>query len=177
MERKKASDFPQELLKLFDLYVHGDIDRREFLEGAKRFAVGGVTAIGLWESLRANYAFAEQVPKSDPRIITSTATVPSPNGNGEIKGHLAKPAQGSKFPAVLVIHENRGLNPYIEDVARRLATAGYFSAMALPTPASAAPSLKAARLNGGGIRPGMGNQRHNPPRILDAAASIPGRCL
>jgi len=127
MERKKASDFPQELLNLFDLYVHGDIERREFLDRAKRFAVGSVTAVGLWESLRANYAFAEQVPKSDPRIIATTATVPSPNGNGEIKGHLAKPSKGSKFPAVLVIHENRGLNPYIEDVARRLATAGYLA--------------------------------------------------
>lgn len=127
MERKKASDFPQELLNLFDLYVHGDIERREFIERAKRFAVGGVTAVGLWESLRANYAFAEQVPKNDPRIIATTATVPSPNGNGEIKGHLAKPAKGSKFPAVLVVHENRGLNPYIEDVARRLATAGFLA--------------------------------------------------
>lgn len=127
MDRKKASDFPQELLNLFDLYVHGDIERRDFLEGAKRFAVGGVTAIGLWESLRANYAWAEQVPKNDPRIVTSTATVPSPNGNGEIRGHLAKPAKGSKFPAVLVVHENRGLNPYIEDVARRLAAAGYLA--------------------------------------------------
>jgi carboxymethylenebutenolidase len=127
MDRKKASDYPQELLNLFDLYVHGDIERRDFLEGAKRFAVGGVTAIGLWESLRANYAWAEQVPKNDPRIVTSTATVPSPNGNGEMRGHLAKPAKGSKFPAVLVVHENRGLNPYIEDIARRLATAGYLA--------------------------------------------------
>ncbi len=127
MDRKKASDYPQELLNLFDLYVHGDIERRDFLEGAKRFAVGGVTAIGLWESLRANYAWAEQVPKNDPRIVTSTATVPSPNGNGAMRGHLAKPAKGSKFPAVLVVHENRGLNPYIEDVARRLATAGYLA--------------------------------------------------
>lgn len=127
MDRKKASDFPQELLNLFDLYVHGDIDRRDFLEGAKRFAVGGVTAVGLWESLRANYAWAQEVAKDDPRIVTSTVTVPSPSGNGEIRGHLAKPAKGSKFPAVLVVHENRGLNPYIEDIPRRLAVAGFLA--------------------------------------------------
>ena len=128
MERKKASDFPQELLDLFDLYVHGDIDRRAFLEGAKKFAVGGLTAMAIWESLRPNYAWAEQVPKDDSRIKAEYETVSSPKGNGSIKGYLARPANGGgKLPAVLVVHENRGLNPYIEDVARRLATANFMA--------------------------------------------------
>jgi carboxymethylenebutenolidase len=128
MERKKASDYPQELLNLFDLYVHGDIGRREFLEGAKKFAVGGVTATAIWESLRPNYAWAQQVPKDDKRIKTESATVPSPQGNGSIKGYLVRPASATgKVPGVLVVHENRGLNPYIEDVARRLGTAGFMA--------------------------------------------------
>ncbi|MCW5978130.1 MAG: dienelactone hydrolase family protein [Bryobacteraceae bacterium] len=122
MERKKASDFPQELLDLFDRYVHGDIDRRSFLDGAKRFASGGLTATAIWESLRPNYAWAEQVAKDDARIRTEYATVPSPQGNGGIRGYLVRPAKTGKLPGVLVIHENRGLNPYIEDVARRLGT-------------------------------------------------------
>src|ERR1700674_2500079 len=128
MERKKASDFPQELLNLFDRYVHGEIDRRSFLEGAKKFAVGGVTATAIWESLRPNYAWAEQVKKDDSRIKTESATVPSPQGNGSIKGYLVRPANATgKLPAVVVIHENRGLNPYIEDVARRLAVANFIA--------------------------------------------------
>jgi carboxymethylenebutenolidase len=126
MERKKASDFPQELLDLFDRYVHGEIDRRSFLEGAKKFAVGGLTAMAIWESLRPNYAWAQQVAKDDSRIETEYATVPSPQGNGSIRGYLARPANASgKLPGVLVIHENRGLNPYIEDVARRLGAANF----------------------------------------------------
>jgi carboxymethylenebutenolidase len=128
MERKQASDYPQELLNLFDRYVHGDIDRRTFLEGAKKFAVGGMTATMIWESLRPNYAWAQQVAKDDARIKTEYATVPSPNGNGSIRGYLVRPANASgKVPAVLVIHENRGLNPYIEDVARRLGTANFMA--------------------------------------------------
>jgi carboxymethylenebutenolidase len=123
MERKNASDFPQELLNLFDLYVHGDIDRRAFLDGAKKFATGGLTAAAIFESLRPNYAWAQQVPKDDSRIKTESATVPSPQGNENIKGYLVRPANpGGKLPGVLVVHENRGLNPYIEDVARRLGT-------------------------------------------------------
>jgi carboxymethylenebutenolidase len=123
MERKKAGDFPQELLNLFDLYVHGDIDRRAFLDRAQRFAVGGLTVTALFESLRPNYAWAQQVPKDDSRIKTETVTVPSPQGNGAIKGYLVRPANAAdKLPGVLVVHENRGLNPYIEDVARRLGT-------------------------------------------------------
>ena len=128
MERKKASDFPQELLSLFDEYVHGGISRRAFLDGAQRFAVGGVTAAALFEMLRPNYAWAVQVPKDDPRIKAESATVPSPEGNGTIKGYLVRPANASgKLPVVLVVHENRGLNPYIEDVARRLAVADFIA--------------------------------------------------
>ncbi len=129
MERKKASDFPQELLDLFHLYVHGEIDRRAFLEGAKRFATGGVTATALWEMLRPNYAWAEQVPKNDSRLKTErNVPVASPQGNGTIKGYLVRPANASgKIPGIVVIHENRGLNPYIEDVARRLGLLGYMA--------------------------------------------------
>src|SRR5579862_7713541 len=129
LQRNKASDYPQELLDLFDLYVHGDIDRRKFLDGAQKFAVGGVTAMALWESLRPNYAWAQQVPKDDSRIKTEVVTVPSPKGNTEIKGYFVHPVQTTehKLPGVLVIHENRGLNPYIEDVARRLGTEGYLA--------------------------------------------------
>ena len=128
MERKKASDFPQELLNLFDRYVHGEIDRRAFLEGAQKFAVGGLTATAIWESLRPNYAWAQQVPATDARIVVEPATVDSPLGNGSIKGYLARPANAKgQLPVVLVVHENRGLNPYIEDVARRLAAANFIA--------------------------------------------------
>jgi len=128
MERKMASDYPQELLDLFDRYVHGEIDRRNFLEGAKKFAAGGMTATAIWESLRPNYAWAQQVPKDDGRIRTEYATVASPEGNGSIKGYLVRPAKATgKLPGVLVVHENRGLNPYIEDVARRLGTSNFIA--------------------------------------------------
>ena len=128
MERKKASDFTQELLNLFDGYVHGEINRRDFLDRAKKFAVGGVTAAALLDMLKPNFAWAQRVPKDDKRIKTETATVSSPQGNGSIKGLFVRPANASgKLPAVLVIHENRGLNPYIEDVARRLGVAGYMA--------------------------------------------------
>ncbi|HTK28253.1 MAG TPA: dienelactone hydrolase family protein [Vicinamibacterales bacterium] len=121
MERKKASDFPQELLDIFHLYQHGEITRRVFFDRIGKFAVGGLTAAAIFESLAPNYAWAQQVKKDDPRIKTDYATVPSPQGNGSIKGYLARPAEPGKLPGVIVIHENRGLNPYIEDVARRLA--------------------------------------------------------
>src|SRR5512133_4079842 len=128
MERKKASEYPQELLNLFDKYVHGDIDRRAFLDSAKKFAVGGVTVTALFESLRPNYAWAQQVPKDDKRIKTEIATVPSPQGNGNIKGLFVQPANASgKLPGVLVVHENRGLNLYIEDVARRFGTENFLA--------------------------------------------------
>jgi carboxymethylenebutenolidase len=125
MERKSASDYPQELLDLFHEYQHGDIDRRTFLDRAGKFAVGGLTVAAIFEGLRPNYAWAQQVPPDDKRIKAGYEVVQSPAGNGSIKGYLARPAKGGKLPAVLVIHENRGLNPYIEDVARRLALANF----------------------------------------------------
>ena len=127
MERKKASDFPQGLLQLFDRYVHGDISRRDFLDNAQKFAVGGVTAAALFEMLRPNYAWAIQVQPDDSRIKAETVTVPAPAGNGSIKGYLVRPAQGGKISVILVVHENRGLNPYVQDVARRLAVAGFMA--------------------------------------------------
>ncbi len=128
MERKSATEYPQELLNLFDVYVHGGMTRAAFLVAAQRFAVGGLTAMAIWESLRPNYAWAEQIPKNDKRIKTEYVTVPSPHGNTNIKGYLVHPVKTTgKLPGVLVIHENRGLNPYIEDVARRLGTEGYLA--------------------------------------------------
>jgi carboxymethylenebutenolidase len=126
MQRKRADDFPPEVLKLFDQYVHGWMSRRAFLDRAAKFAVGGFTAAAMLESLRPNYAFAQQVPKDDPRIATQYLTYPSPEGSGTMRGYFSRPANPSgKLPGVLVIHENRGLNPYIEDVARRLAVANF----------------------------------------------------
>ena len=130
MERKKASDFDPQLLSLFHRYVHGGISRREFLDGAAKFAVGGLTATALWDMLRPNYALAQQVAKDDKRIRAEYAMYPSPKGNssnGQMRGLFARPASGDKFPVVVVVHENRGLNPYIEDVVRRLATAGFMA--------------------------------------------------
>jgi carboxymethylenebutenolidase len=127
MERKKASDFPQELLDLLDGYVHGAVSRREFLDGAQKFAVGGASAMALFEMLRPNYAWAVQIPPDDKRITAEIATVASPHGDGAIRGYLARPANAAKLPGVLVVHENRGLNPYIEDVARRLAIADFIA--------------------------------------------------
>lgn len=130
MERKLASDFDPELLGLFHKYVHGGINRRQFLDGAAKFAIGGMTAVGLWEQLRPNYAWAQQVPKDDKRIKAEYTFYPSTKGNaadGKMRGLLARPASGNKFPVVVVVHENRGLNPYIEDVARRLAVAGFMA--------------------------------------------------
>jgi carboxymethylenebutenolidase len=126
MERMKASDFPQELLDVFHLYVHGDIDRRAFLDRAGKFAVGGLTAAAILDMLKPNYAWAQQVPKEDARIRAEYVTVPSPQGNGSIKGYFVRPAKAAgKLPTILVVHENRGLNPYVEDVARRLGTANF----------------------------------------------------
>jgi carboxymethylenebutenolidase len=127
MERKEASDYPQELLDLFHEYQHGDIDRRTFLDRAVKFAVGGLTVAAIFESLRPNYAWAQQVKPDDKRLKVGYEVVQSPAGNGSIKGYLARPAKSGKLPVVLVIHENRGLNPYIEDVARRLALAKFIA--------------------------------------------------
>lgn len=126
--RKTAKDFPQELLDLYDFYAHGKITKRQFLEGAGKFAVAGVTASMLLHQLSPNYALAQQVAPDDPAIEADRITFPSPNGHGEVNGYLVRPAGASgKLPAVLVIHENRGLNPYIEDVARRMAKAGFLT--------------------------------------------------
>ena len=128
MERKKASDYPQEVLDLFHQYQHGDMSRRDFIDRLGKYAVGGVTAMAIFESLKPNYAWAQQVPKDDKRLKTSYETVSSPEGNGSIKGYFVRPANASgKLPAILVIHENRGLNPYIEDVARRFAIANFIA--------------------------------------------------
>lgn len=122
MQRKNAQDFDQELLILFDAYVHGTIDRRGFLERAQKFATAGMTASALLASLSPNFAAAQQVPKDDKRLTTETLSYPSTAGSGTVKGYLAKPANATgKLPGVLVIHENRGLNPHIEDITRRLA--------------------------------------------------------
>jgi carboxymethylenebutenolidase len=152
MERKKAGDFPPEVLKLFDGYIHGRMSRRDFLDRAARYAVGGFTAAAMLESLRPNYAWAEQVPKNDARIHAEYVSYPSPQGSGTMRGYLVRPANGSsKLPGIVVVHENRGLNPYIEDVARRLAVENFvgFAPDAL-TPAGGFPGdeEKAAQLFG-----------------------------
>ena len=126
MERKKASDYPQEVLNLFDGYVHGRMTRRDFLDQAAKYAVSGFTAAAMLESLSPNFAWAQQVAKDDGRIRAEYLTYPSPQGSGTMKGYFARPAKAAgKLPGVVVIHENRGVNPYIEDVARRLAVEGY----------------------------------------------------
>jgi carboxymethylenebutenolidase len=126
MERKKATDFPPEVMRLFDGYVHGSVTRREFLDRAARFAVGGLTAAAMLESLKPDFAWAQQVAQDDARIRTESVTYASPQGSGTMRGYLARPAKAAgKLPGVLVIHENRGLNPHIEDVARRLAVLNF----------------------------------------------------
>jgi carboxymethylenebutenolidase len=122
MPLKTAQDFDQELLILFDAYVHGTLDRRGFLERAQKFATAGMTATALLAALSPNFAAGQQIAKDDRRIKTETVSYPSSAGTGTVKGYLAKPANATgKLPGVLVIHENRGLNPHIEDITRRLA--------------------------------------------------------
>ncbi|MEM7461854.1 MAG: YghX family hydrolase [Pseudomonadota bacterium] len=128
MRRKTAKDFPQELLDLYDYYAHGKITKREFLDKAAKFAVGGVTAAVLLRQLSPNYANAQQVAPDDSSISTQRISYDSPNGNGKVNAYLVRPAGvDTKLPGVLVIHENRGLNPYIEDVARRMGKAGFMA--------------------------------------------------
>ncbi|RLU04469.1 dienelactone hydrolase [Pseudomonas prosekii] len=128
MTRLTAKDFAPELLELYDYYVHGQINRREFLDRAALFTLGGLTASALLASLNPNYAMAEQVAFTDPQIIAEYITYPSPKGHGHVRGYRVRPAQATgKLPAVVVVHENRGLNPYIEDVARRVAKAGFIA--------------------------------------------------
>lgn len=126
MTRKTAHDFDQELLILFDAYVHGGIDRRTFLDRAKKFAVGGVTAAMLLDQLSPKFAEAQEVRPDDSRIVQEYLEYPSPNGSGTMRGYFVRPAAASgRAPGVLVIHENRGLNPHIEDIARRVALDGF----------------------------------------------------
>ncbi|MCR6632861.1 MAG: dienelactone hydrolase family protein [Magnetospirillum sp.] len=128
MARKTAADFAPGVLRLFDSYVHGLSSRREFLEGAAKFAVGGVTAAGLLEALSPRFAEAQLVSPQDGRITGRLTEFPSPDGNGTVRGYLVRPAQATgKSPTVLVVHENRGLNPHIEDIARRLALDGFIA--------------------------------------------------
>jgi carboxymethylenebutenolidase len=128
MDRKTAQDFDQDLLILFDAYVHGDIDRRGFLDRATKFAVGGMTAGMLLDALSPRFAEAQQVPADDKRLKTERIEYASPKGYGKMGGYLVRPATAtSKLPGVLVIHENRGLNPHIEDVTRRVALDGYLA--------------------------------------------------
>jgi len=128
MARLTAEDFHPELLELYDYYVHGKISRREFLDRAGKYAIGGLTAAGLLASLSPDYALAEQVPFTDPDIVAEYITYPSPKGHGTVRGYLVRPAKAAgKVPGVVVVHENRGLNPYIEDVARRVAKAGFLA--------------------------------------------------
>jgi len=128
MERLTAKDFAPELLELYDYYVHGKINRREFLDRAALFALGGLTASALLASLSPNYALAEQVEFTDPDILPEYIAYPSPKGHGNVRAYLVRPAKATgKVPAVVVVHENRGLNPYIEDVARRVAKAGFIA--------------------------------------------------
>jgi len=125
---------PNEAIELYNRYIHGEISRRDFLNGAKRFAVAGLTAGAIVEVLMPDYVSAQQVSKTDERIKASYETVPSPQGNGSVKGYLVRPfaadhyaATAAKLPGIIVVHENRGLNPHIEDIARRLALANFMA--------------------------------------------------
>jgi carboxymethylenebutenolidase len=128
MDRKTIADYDPDLLVLFDAYVHGHIDRRGFLDKASRFAAGGVTSAMLLDSLNPKFAENQKVPKDDARIKAEYVTYPSPNGTGTVKGYLVRPAKAAgKLPGIVVIHENRGLNPHIEDIARRLAVDNFIA--------------------------------------------------
>src|SRR5579863_4760031 len=125
---------PAEAIQLYNLFIHGEISRRSFMDGVKKFAVGGLTAAAVVEALMPNYAAGQQVPKNDDRIKATYETVPSPQGNGSIKGYFVRPVSAdtrnempSKLPGIIVVHENRGLNPHIEDIARRFALANFMA--------------------------------------------------
>src|ERR1700680_2425199 len=133
MESAKPK-LPAEAVELYNLFIHGVISRRSFMDNVQRFAVGGLAASAIIEALMPNYALAQQVSKTDDRIKATYETVPSPQGNGSIKGYLVRPASAdtrndkpSKLPGIIVVHENRGLNPHIEDIARRLALANFMA--------------------------------------------------
>jgi carboxymethylenebutenolidase len=125
---------PSEAIQLYNLFIHGEISRRDFMDGVQRFAVGGLAVATIIDALMPNYALGQQVSKSDDRIKATYETVPSPNGNGSIKGYLVRPISAdtrsetaTKLPGVIVVHENRGLNPHIEDIARRFALANFMA--------------------------------------------------
>jgi carboxymethylenebutenolidase len=125
---------PSEAIELYNLYIHGEISRRDFMDGVQRFAIGGLAVATIIEALMPNYALGQQVSKTDDRIKATYETIPSPQGNGSIKGYLVRPvsadtrgATPTKLPGILVVHENRGLNPHIEDIARRLALANFMA--------------------------------------------------
>ncbi|PJK27502.1 YghX family hydrolase [Minwuia thermotolerans] len=128
MQRKRARDFDQRILELYDGYVHGELSRRGFIDAAAKYAVTGAAAVAMLESLKPDYALAQQVAADDPVIVTEWIEYPSPEGHGTIRAYAARPAEAAgKLPAVLVVHENRGLNPYIQDVVRRTAKAGFLA--------------------------------------------------
>lgn len=127
MTRMTAKDFPPELLELYDYYAHGRITRREFMDRAAGFTALGLSGAALLQVMSPNYALAQQVPESDPDIAAERVSYPSPEGHGTVNGYLVRPAGTGPWPAVVVVHENRGLNPYIEDVARRVAKAGFLA--------------------------------------------------
>ena len=119
-----VQQLPKPLIDLYNVYIHGGMSRREFMEGIEKFAVGGLTVVAIADALMPNYALGQVVPKTDSRLKIETVTVQSPAGNGTIKGQFARPASAAataKLPGILVVHENRGLNPHIEDIGRRLA--------------------------------------------------------
>ncbi len=126
MERLTARDFAPELLELYDFYVHGKLNRREFLDRAAAFTLCSMTAVAVLDALTPNYALAQQIAFTDPDIVAEYVRYPSPRGHGEVRAYLVRPAKAEgKVPGIVVVHENRGLNPYIEDVARRVAKAGF----------------------------------------------------
>ena len=127
MGRLTARDFSPQLLQLYDFYAHGQITKRQFLDQAGKYAIGGLTAAAILDLMKPNYAWAQQVQFTDPGILAEYITYPSPNGHQEVRGYLVAPATEGPHPAVVVVHENRGLNPYIEDVARRLAKSGFLA--------------------------------------------------
>ena len=147
MDLKKAEDFDPELLILFDAYVHGALDRRGFIERASRFAVGGMTGVMLLDALNPRFAEAQQVPEDDPRLSAQFVEYPSPTGSGTMRGYLVRPAKTpGKLPGVLVIHENRGLNPHIEDIVRRVALDGFMAFAPMRSSLSAAtPATRTRR--------------------------------
>jgi len=130
----KTPKLPREAVQLYNLFIHGEISRRDFMDGVQRFAVGGLTAAAIIEALMPNYALGQQVFRTDDRIKATYETVASPQGNGSIKGYLVRPVSAdtraetpAKLPGILVVHENRGLNPHIEDIARRLALVNFMA--------------------------------------------------